>query len=256
MFDASDDWRAVFQGSKEEQLTRLRDPAVRARMLAPAEATKAGIVLSACGGFESLTIATVGSHVEYSGYVGRRLGEIAQQRGQLAVEAALDLSVETEFEIEFDTGYLLSDAVGVTDLMKSPYIVPGPSDGGAHTKMTAGGGFGTDIIEWLVREEKTLSLEEAHQHLSYLPAQLAGFQDRGFLRRGAPADIIVYDFDTLKTVPAAGRYEKAHDFPANEWRRINWAEGINFTLVNGVVTFVDGECTGATPGRLLRQGRG
>jgi N-acyl-D-amino-acid deacylase len=180
---------------------------------------------------------------------------VAEQRGQAAIEAALELSVETEFEIEFDTGYLLSDAVGVTDLMKSPYIVPGPSDGGAHTKMTAGGGFGTDIIEWLVREEGTLTLEEAHQHLSYMPAQLAGFKDRGFLRRGAPADIIVYDFDKLKTVPGNGAYEKANDFPANEWRRINWAEGINYTLVNGVVTFVEGECTGATPGRFLRQGR-
>lgn len=255
MFDASDAWRAVFQGTKEEQLKRLRDPEVRARMLQPSEVTKANIVLSANGGFAGLAIASVGSHGKYANYVGRKLGEVAAERGETPAQAALELSAETEFEIEFDTGYLLDDPDGVADLMKSPYIVPGPSDGGAHTKMTAGGGFGTDLIEWLVREEGKLTLEEAHHHLSYLPAQLAGFRDRGFLRKGAPADIIVYDFATLRTVPGNGGYEKAHDFPGDEWRRVNWAEGINYTLVNGVVTFVEGEATGATPGRLLRQGR-
>jgi N-acyl-D-amino-acid deacylase len=253
MFDCSDIWRPVFQGSKEEQLQRLKDPVLRANMAA--DHVKAAIVLSACGGFENLTIDTVGPFTKFSSYVGRKLGEVAKERGQSAAAAALDLSLETEFEIEFDTGFLVSDSAGVTELMKSSYIVPGPSDGGAHTKMTAGGGFGTDVIEWLVREEQTLTLEEAHHHLSFLPAQIAGFKDRGFLRTGTPADIIIYDFAKLKTVPGQGQYEKLHDFPANEWRRVNRATGIDYTLVNGVVTFKDGECTGATPGRLLRQGR-
>jgi len=47
-----------------------------------------------------------------------------------------------------------------------------------------------------------------------------------------------------------------HDFPANEWRRIKRAKGYHAIIVNGVPTFVNGACTGATPGRLLRQGRG
>ena len=65
---------------------------------------------------------------------------------------------------------------------------------------------------------------------------------------------MIYDFDKLKRVPEVD-YEIAHDFPANEWRRVQRAEGYRWTLVNGEVTFRDGECTGRTPGQLLRLNR-
>lgn len=99
-----------------------------------------------------------------------------------------------------------------------------------------------------------MTLEQAHYRLSYLPAQAAGFLDRGFLRVGAPADIVIYDYENLRRVPEVD-YEVAWDFPANEWRRIQRAEGYRWIMVNGVVTFKDGECTNATPGHLLRLNR-
>ena len=74
-------------------------------------------------------------------------------------------------------------------------------DGGAHTKFFTGGSYTTDYLTWLVRDTGKISLEEAHYHLSYLPAQAAGFTDRGFLREGAPADIVVYDMAKLKRTP-------------------------------------------------------
>ena len=99
---------------------------------------------------------------------------------------------------------------------------------------------------------------DAHTHrfasASDAAASRALFLDRGFLREGAPADIVVYDFENLKRVPEVD-YEVVYDFPANEWRRIQRAEGYRFILVNGEVTFRDGVCTGATPGQLLRLNR-
>ena len=81
-----------------------------------------------------------------------------------------------------------------------------------------------------------------------------GSKDRGYLREGMAADIVVYDFENLTSVPEHDTVV-AHDMPANEWRRVQRAEGYRWTLVNGEVTFENGECTGATPGALLRGGR-
>ena len=77
--------------------------------------------------------------------------------------------------------------------------------------------------------------------------------DRGVLREGAAADVVVYDLDALAIDPPwIGSVE--HDLPAGEWRRVQRAVGYKAIIVNGEVTFADGECTGATPGKLLRHG--
>lgn len=93
-----------------------------------------------------------------------------------------------------------------------------------------------------------MALEEAHFRLSALPAWAAQFKDRGTLREGLAADIVIYDLDNLKPIGVA------YDLPAGEWRRIQKAEGYRHILVNGVETFQDGCCTGPTPGDLLRSG--
>ena len=84
-----------------------------------------------------------------------------------------------------------------------------------------------------------------------LPAHVAGFQNRGILREGAPADIIVYDYDHL----AVREEEIVHDLPGGEWRRIQRARGYRWILVNGQVTIRDDEPTHTFAGRLLRHGR-
>ena len=129
----------------------------------------------------------------------------------------------------------------------SPYTIPGVSDGGAHTKFFTGGAYSTDFLAWLVRDEGKITLEEAHYRLSALAAHAAGFQDRGVLREGAAADVLVYDLDELAIDPQwIG--EAVHDLPGGEWRRVQRAKGYQQIIVNGEVTFEDGECTGATPG--------
>ena len=106
------------------------------------------------------------------------------------------------------------------------------------------------MLERLVREREMLSLEEAHWRLSALPALCAGFRDRGFLREGAPADVVVYDYEKLHVRPM----EIAHDLPGGEWRRVRKAEGFHSIMVNGVETIQNDRETGKHPGRLLRHG--
>jgi len=91
----------------------------------------------------------------------------------------------------------------------------------------------------------------AHWRLSAGPAMVAGLRDRGTLTVGAAADIIVYDFENLKILD----FEVAHDFPGNEWRRIQRASGYRYVLVNGEVTIRDDKETHTFSGRLLRNGR-
>jgi N-acyl-D-aspartate/D-glutamate deacylase len=135
----------------------------------------------------------------------------------------------------------------------SPYTIPGVSDGGAHTKFFNGGSWTTDFLRWLVRDEAKITLEEAHYRMSALAAHAAGFKDRGTLREGQAADVVVYDMEELDIEPHwIG--EVVHDFPGGEWRRVQRAKGYKDIIVNGQVTFEDGVCTGATPGRLLRHG--
>jgi N-acyl-D-aspartate/D-glutamate deacylase len=137
----------------------------------------------------------------------------------------------------------------------SPYTIPGVSDGGAHMKYFLGGAYTTDFLQWLVRDEQRLTLEEAHYRLSALPAHAAGFRDRGTLREGGWADVVVYDLNQLG-VEGELAGEIVHDLPGGEWRRVQRARGYRAIIVNGELTFEDGKPTGATPGKLLRHGRG
>jgi N-acyl-D-amino-acid deacylase len=251
LYDASPAWNKATQGTIEEKRAMMADPDIRAQM----KAEHALLAVVSEGAMpQSLTVNSIpGDAALAQRYVGRVVGAIAKEEGKHPTDVMLDIALasdglQAEFRTECNTS---TDADKVGYIMNDPYVTAGLSDGGAHTKFFTGGSYTTDFLTWLVRDTKKVSLEEAHYYLSYLPAQAAGFTDRGFLREGAPADIVVYDLEALKRTPEWS-YEIAHDFPADEWRCIQRAEGYRYTLVNGVVTFVDGECTGATPGKLLR----
>lgn len=190
--------------------------------------------------------------LDFEKYLGLSMKEIAEKENKHVVDALCDLVVEDNLQTEFLGEQGRDNAQFTAEVMNSMYTIPGISDGGAHTKFLTGGAYATEILTWLVKEEGLVSLEEAHYKLSALPAFFGGVHDRGFLREGAPADIIVYDMDKLKLLPT----EIAHDLPGGDWRRVQKAEGYRWTIVNGEVTFEDGNPTGALPGKLLRQGRG
>lgn len=129
--------------------------------------------------------------------------------------------------------------------------MPGLSDGGAHTKFLTNATYPTEFLATWVRDREIMDLEDAHWRLSAYSAQAAGLLDRGYLAEGMPADIVVYDLEGLELFGP----ERVADWPAGAWRLDRRARGWRWTIVNGAVTHVDGECTGATAGELLRHGR-
>jgi N-acyl-D-aspartate/D-glutamate deacylase len=250
LYDTSAAWVKATTGTNEHKRKMMADPAIREQMRAEhhlisgagQQAMPEYCTVMAAPGFPELE----------QRYVGRLIGDIAADEDKHPADVMLDIALAGDLKVSFQSGCFTStDASIVGPFMSDPYVMAGVSDGGAHTKFFTGGGYTTDFLTWLVRDSKQISVEEAHYHLSYLPAQAAGFADRGYLREGAPADIVVYNLDELKRTPDWA-YEIVHDLPANEWRCIQRAEGYRYTLVNGEVTFENGQCTGATPGRLLR----
>ena len=259
LYDASPAWRAVTTGTKAEKIEKIQDPELRQQLIEEAEAAdrRLQVIQAGVGGNPShLIVQDVAGHDELEHYVGRSVGDIALEEDKHHIEVILDLSLAGDLNVEFlgpDKG---SNAEFMAEMMNdSPFAIPGVSDGGAHTKFFTGGSYTTDFLTWLVRDEQVVSLEEAHYRLSNLPAQAAGFMDRGTLAEGAAADVVVYDLGELAIDPPwIGNIE--HDLPAGEWRRVQRAVGYKAIIVNGEITFSDGECTGATPGQLLRHGLG
>jgi N-acyl-D-aspartate/D-glutamate deacylase len=205
---------------------------------------------------QKLVVQGVTRRPDMQKYVGKSLGQIAEEEGKHYIDVMLDLSLMTDLRTEFlgeGPVFNVDHMSGVYN--ESPHTIPGVSDGGAHTKFFTGGAWTTDFLAWMVRDEKKISVEEAHYRMSALAAHAAGLRDRGVLREGSPADVIIYDMDDLAIDPEwVG--EAVYDLPGGEWRRIQRAHGYRHILVNGVETFEDGECTGATPGKLLRHGKG
>src|SRR4051794_37853815 len=254
LFDTSPVWRVVTLGGPEERLVRMKDPDLRRAL--KEEFDLAGDdprrdFSSVIGrGIGDLDVHSVKDAVLKRTYEGYTVGEIAEREGKHVIDAFLDLAVADNLETTFGTPPLPYDSDDMREMVNSSYAIPGISDGGAHTKFMTFGAYPTEYLTKIARDDELVSLEHAHWSLSALPAMASGFRDRGFIREGMPADLVVYDLERL----AMGPQEKAWDYPADEWRQVRRAEGYRWIMVNGDVTFEDGVGTGATPGRLLRHG--
>jgi len=260
LYDASPAWREATLGTKAQKIARLSDPELRVRLRADIDETTGRLnntPLAIGGDIASLIVNGVNNQPELVHYQGKSIGQIAKEQRKHVADVMVDLSLAGDLNVEFlgPEPDNMSSANRAELIKESRYTFPGVSDGGAHTKFFNGGVFTTDFLLWLARDEKRITLEEAHFRLSALPAHAAGFRDRGTLRPGTPADVVVYELNALAIEPRCIG-ELAYDLPGGEWRLVNQARGYKAILVNGEVTFKDGVCTGATPGKLLRHGIG
>jgi N-acyl-D-aspartate/D-glutamate deacylase len=202
----------------------------------------------ATGPLESVTVLSPQTR-ETEPYREMSVGQAAERMCKHVVDAMLDIAVADRLATVF---YASPPGDGdlIAEIVRDPYMLLGVSDGGAHTKFFTAGRYPTETLALHVRERDLISLEEAHWRLSALPAALAGFRDRGVIREGCPADIVVYDYEHLESRPS----EVAFDFPGQEWRRIQRANGYRWVLVNGEVTIEDDQETATHSGQLLRHG--
>src|SRR5579871_212791 len=140
------------------------------------------------------------------------------------------------------------DDEAMAKILTYPNAIVGLSDGGAHVQFHGGYGYSTRLLGEWVREKHIMSLEHAVRRLTFDSASALGIYDRGLLRPGMAADIVIFDPDTVRPLPES----VVHDFPAGGWRMKEPAAGIHYTIVNGEVLMEDGKHSGALPGRVLR----
>jgi N-acyl-D-amino-acid deacylase len=249
-------WKEACLGTLEEKLVKFADPERRARLQETID--RLGGAFGVAGyPMNDMKVTWISSDAENAQalkerYEGFTLGEICAREGKKPLDAMLDIALAAGLQAGFETTMLEMDPQAVKEVATSTMALPGVSDGGAHTKFITTGRYATEMIAYWVRKHEIMSLEDAHWRLSAYPAMAMGITGRGTLTEGASADVLVYDYETLDALPQ----ERLWDYPAGEWRLVQKATGYDRIIVNGKTTFVDGECTGATPGRLLRHGAG
>jgi N-acyl-D-amino-acid deacylase len=183
-------------------------------------------------------------------YEGRYIDEIARAEGKTPLDVFCDLNILEELQMTFLSEDIAGDSDDAVDtITKHPFALPGLSDGGAHTRFICLGKYPTLLLSQLVRDRKVITLEEAHWRMSHMSAAAVGIEGLGTLLPGMPADIIVYNLETLCVTPEEPVYE---DVIGGGRRLVQRAKGYRAIIINGVPTFENDECTGALPGRVLR----
>ena len=185
---------------------------------------------------------------------GRVLAEVAAERGVDAFGLMLDLSLATDLEARFRLPVVNTDEDEVEELLMHPGTVLGLSDAGAHASQLCDACFATDLLARWVREKRTIPLEDAVRMLTSHPAEKYGITDRGRLAQGWPADVTIFDPETV----GVGQLRRVNDLPAGAERLVADAIGIDAVICNGTVIRRDGKDAivtgGRLPGRVLRHG--
>jgi N-acyl-D-amino-acid deacylase len=244
LFDDSAAWREATLGSTKERLAKLSDPRRRAKLRDYADGQR-----MVTGDLENFVIEEIYSS-RFKHLEGLTLKDAGAKMNRHIVDIMLEIAIADELRTVFDAPPPHTRLDLLKEIVNYPYTIPGLSDGGAHTKFFCGGRYPTEFLASFARDQSMLSLEEAHWKLSAWPAMCAGLSDRGVLRKGYAADIVMYDYDRLGLEPGT----VVHDLPGDEWRRVQRARGYRYIMVNGEVTLVDGQPTKLMPGLLLRHG--
>ena len=244
-FDRLPVWNELRALPLDEQKRRLRDPELRRKLVEAAREREDRKAI----GTEARPAVYEWIHVMETVHGPHKsVAEIAQARGVDPVEAMIDLGLETDFDVFFLQPIANENQDVALELIKNPRTVVTFSDSGAHVSQLMDASLQTHLLAHWVRAKQALTLEEAVRMLTFDTATMWGFSDRGLVREGMAADLVVFDPDTI----AAEMPEVVNDLPAGARRLIQRCRGIAATVVNGEILLRDGKHTGALPGKLLR----
>jgi N-acyl-D-amino-acid deacylase len=241
-------WHPICLSSPEDQLKSYADPEVRRKLHDEAVEFKSGPAIGICSTWWDYMVLMGAVLPKNKQYEGKTLGQIAEAQGKGVIDCLCDLSIEENLDSEWLHGENNVDDAAVAKILTYPNAIIGLSDGGAHVQFQSGFGFSTRLLSEWVREKKVMSLEQAVRRLTFESASTFGLYDRGLLRPGMVADIVIFDPDTVKPLPL----ETLHDFPTGAKRIKEPVQGIHMTIVNGQVLLEDGKHSGNLPGRVLR----
>ena len=247
-------YRAIAHLPFDERLARLRDPAVKAAILAdpPADMGPLGAILTQ--GYDRMFRLEREGGLDYEPRAEDSVAALAARTGQRPDAVVYDMLMERE-----GRGYIYLPLLNyaqfnfdhIHDMMRHPATVLSLSDGGAHCGVICDASFPTYMLTYWARDRERgarLPLETIVSMQTQRTAKLYGLNDRGVIAPGLKADVNIIDYDRLRILPP----EMVFDLPAQGRRLIQRAEGYRATLVSGVVTFENGVATGEMPGRLVR----
>jgi N-acyl-D-amino-acid deacylase len=242
-FAAFPSWKRVFEDkSKGAQAAVYRDAsfrnAFREELKKPA----------AFGNWERITVHEV-KNKDLKQFEGRTVAELAAAQGKDGVDAFLDITLADDLDNEFTMTSFNNRVDRMAEILNNPAMLLGLGDGGAHLDMLCDSGYPSYMLGTWVREKKVLTLEEAVRRMTSDPADFFGIKDRGRLKPGLAADIAIFNPDTVGSL---GRPERRYDLPGGAKRMVMRSQGIQYTVVNGAVTWENGALTGATSGKVLR----
>ena len=254
-FHNLDVWDVVMHMRVPERLVALADPERRARMREQAlkpQRRRPGVA-GRLVPWHSIFVRKV-SLARNQALVDRNLMDLAEQQGKHVADVMLDLALEEGLDTEFQLmTRSAEEEVQIAEMVKAGHALPSQSDAGAHlnTNFCTAGESSYVLGQW-VRDRELLSLEDAIRRLTFQPARIMGLRDRGLVREGLAADLMVFDLSSI----GIKEDEVTHDGPSGTPRRVQGAEGVHHVIVGGQVVLEHGKHTGALPGRVLRAGRG
>ena len=245
-FDTWEYWSDFRQLPLAEQAAKMRNPEIKAKLIevASREYTGPRVVGAEARPPEWDYIYPMDDMV----YDKPSMAELARAKGVHPVELMIDMALERDLKMFFRQPIANEDQSQVLDMMKHPRSVITFSDSGAHVSQIMDSSLQTHLLSYWVREKQAMTLEEAVKQITYNTATMWGLHDRGLIREGMAADLVVFDADTI----GARMPDVVHDLPAGAKRLKQTADGILNTVVNGEILLTNNEHSGAVPGRLLR----
>jgi N-acyl-D-amino-acid deacylase len=251
-FSTHRSYRQLMAGlSHEERVARMRDPQVRAQILADTPAVKEEQTLGMVSGFQHHF--SLGDPPDYEPTAENSILERAKHMHRTPQEVAYDTLLERDGReiIYMPLAYKSYSFDNIRPQLTNPNTVLSLSDGGAHCGVICDASMPTYLLTHWVRDRnrgERIPLEFAVKRQTHDTAQLYGLNDRGTLEPGKKADINLIEFEKLRLHPP----EMVFDLPANGRRFVQRADGYKYTVVSGEVTFQDGQPTGAMPGKVVR----
>ena len=245
-FDSWEYWSEFRKLPLAEQAAKMRNPEIKAKLIeiGSREYTGPRVVGADARPPEWDYIYPMDDMV----YDKPSMAELARAKGVHPVELMIDMALQRDLKMFFRQPIANEDQAQVLDMMKHPRSVITFSDSGAHVSQIMDSSLQTHLLSYWVREKQAMTLEEAIKQITYNTATMWGLHDRGLIREGMAADLVVFDADTI----GARMPDVVHDLPAGAKRLKQTADGILNTVVNGEILLTNNEHSGAVPGQLLR----
>jgi len=252
-FEAFSNWLPAMEVDSPESYKQiLLDPTFRSNIRK--ESAQVGAPGRFSGQWEEVEVVKTGTATNHR-FEGRTIADIATELNNDPLDVFFDLGISENLETQFSMRMINSNEDRVKDVLAHPYSVIGQSDAGAHLTFMCDAAFGPHLLGRWVRERGDFELEHAIQLITSRPAKIYGIKNRGLLKVGAYADLLLFDPDVI----AQGQKRRINDLPADCSRIDTPALGIHGTWINGK-RIVDHEGTridnGLRPGQVLREFNG